>query len=889
MAETAFSLGSKALDPLASFVVSHVEKVTGLGFEAKDLPGIDAKLQRRAASLGFLDLGSYAAYLKDNLIEETPHLIGLLTTHHTAFFREFIHFQELERSLIPRMLPFVAQRSPKVRLNVWSAAASRGQEAYSLAMFLEHLSVHQLASQAQPLDFSILATDIDSHSVSVGQNGVYLAREVNQSPAVYLGNHWARGRDELAGWMRAKTSLRKRIEFRTSNLLQPAPSLALTGSAAQATGKMDIIFCRNVFLYFRKEQIEQTIRYLLSQLEPWGVLCLGVCENLNEMNVAVSPLGHSIFVPKDSPHLLGPGAPKVTAEAVRPRSVSRTTVVRSGLAGSQTRVSAVPAESASRKVIRVLAVDDSPTVLALLKKVLTPADGFEVVATAKNLTEARAAVVRLGSNFDLMTLDLHLGNETGIDYLKSIPNQADHVPVVVVSGLNRESAEMAQAAIALGAADYVEKPEGNNLERMGQELRAKLSIASVPRPATLVATCRQTTSSELKVAGPAAPRNKLLSVVIVDDSPTMTRVLKEMIDGKGGNPVHQHQAAQTQACFRVVATVTDPKLLAEALRKHKPDVMTLDMNMPGINGVEVLRQLPPDLHVPAVVVSSLGLEQGSLVLEALAAGAVDYFPKPALQDLAREAPVLLEKLASASGARVKRKPKSSLPPVRRRLAVVPSSAQSTRSGSDAAARANDFSNSLILLGASTGGTEAIREVLATLPLDLPPICIVQHIPPVFSAAFAARLQDVCGRPVVEVRDGALLLAGHTYVSPGDKHFTVRRKSGGFAAALLETPKRGGHRPSVDVLFESAAELRGAELYGVLMTGMGKDGAQGLLKLRQRGAHTICQSESSCVVYGMPRAGVELGAAEFSEDLEAISARVTTLLSSKNSSKNSSKR
>lgn len=867
--------GAKAPDLLVGFVVSHVEKATGLGFEAKDLPGIDAKLQRRAAALGFADLRGYGVFLKDNLAAETPHLIGLLTTHHSAFFREFVHFEELERNLIPRMLPFLAQRSPRPRLNVWSAAASRGQEAYSLAMFLE-----VAAPQWQVFDYSILATDIDAHSVSIAQNGVFLAREVNQSPAVYLANHWSRGREELTGWMRAKPSLKRRIEFKTGNLLQPTPSLVLAGSSPQASEKMDIIFCRNVFLYFRKEQIEQTMRYLLSQLEPWGVICLGVCENLNEVSVAVSPLGHSIFVPKGSPHLLKNIVPGDLMEAGRSsRSLPRSST-SGGRSGAPASPSSVPVatESGAQRRIRVLAVDDSATVLALLKKVLTPADGFEVVATAKNLKEARAAVARLGRDYDLMTLDLYLGEETGIDYLKSIPDRAEHAPVVVVSGLNRESAELAKAAIALGAVDYVEKPEGDNLERMGQELRAKLSIASKSRAAATETVSTAVQRPGIDASGPAMQRAKVHSVVIVDDSPTMTRVLKEMIDGKGGKP--SQGGTQSSAGFRVVATVTDPKLLVEALRKHKPDVMTLDMNMPGINGVELLRQLPQDLQIPAVVVSSLGLEQGSLVLDALAAGAVDYFPKPALQDQARETPVLLEKLAAAAGAKVKRHTSAGVP-VRRRLAAVPAPNGEARKGSSAGVGGKDFSNSLILIGASTGGTEAIREVLATLPLDLPPICIVQHIPPVFSAAFAARLQDVCARPVVEVKDGAPLLPGHTYVAPGDKHFTVRRTRAGFAAALLETPPRTGHRPSVDVLFESAAELRSAGLYAVLLTGMGKDGAVGLQKLRQRGAHTICQSESTCVVYGMPRAGVELGAAEFSEDLDAISGRLTRLLSPKN--------
>jgi two-component system chemotaxis response regulator CheB len=142
--------------------------------------------------------------------------------------------------------------------------------------------------------------------------------------------------------------------------------------------------------------------------------------------------------------------------------------------------------------------------------------------------------------------------------------------------------------------------------------------------------------------------------------------------------------------------------------------------------------------------------------------------------------------------------------------------------------------------------------------------------------------------VVEVKDGAPLLPGHAYVAPGDKHFTVRRSSSGLVAALLDTPKRGGHKPSVDVLFESAAELCGIVLYGVLMTGMGKDGAEGLRKLRHRGAHAICQSEGTCVVDGMPRAGVELGAAEFSEDLDAISGRLTSLISTGGSAGGTSK-
>ena len=805
--------------PVVHVVVSHIEKVTGLSFEDKDLPGIEAKLSRRAGSLGLSGLAAYGEHLKSHLAAETTPLIGLLTTHHTAFFREFIHFQELERRLVPAMLRHSAQR----RLKVWSAASSRGHEAYSLAMFLEHLS-----PRLEHFDFSIVATDIDPESVAFGANGVYLAREVHQSPAMYLGQHWARGRDELSGWVKARASLRRRINWATANLLQP--------NTLPRSSKMDVIFCRNVFLYFKRDQIRQAMASLIERLEPWGVVALGVCENLQDMDLPLVPLGHSFFALRDSIHV-------------------------NGLQGQ-------------RRVVRVLAVDDSPTVLAILKRVLVAQEGFEIVATAKNLAEARSAMLRLGSEVDLMTLDLHLGQETGIDYLKSIQGQRQHVPVVVVSALNRESEAMAREALTLGAVDYVEKPEGAHPERMGQELRAKLNAAlpksSARQQGQHGQPAHRAVPTPSLVRSPSAPEalGSEIRVVVVDDSETMTRVLTQMINGS--------LAQGTGPKFRVVAAVTDPHQLADALRKHKPDVMTLDMNMPGFNGVELLQQLPAELRVPAVVVSSLGLEQGSLVLDALAEGAVDYFPKPSLVDLAKEAPALLEKLEVATrvGARRPvRVPRARRSP-QRSAAGVPSIQRGREQERSAA-----WANHVILIGASTGGTEAIREVLQDLPTDCPPICIVQHIPPVFSAAFAKRLQETCGRPVVEVKDGQLLVPGHAYVAPGDRHFVVQRGGSGFVAALLDTPKYGGHRPSVDVLFESVSVLRGVQCCAALLTGMGRDGAEGMLKLRSKGAHTICQSEQSCVVFGMPRAAIERGAAEYVEDLPGVAKRLAELLRS----------
>jgi two-component system chemotaxis response regulator CheB len=301
--------------------------------------------------------------------------------------------------------------------------------------------------------------------------------------------------------------------------------------------------------------------------------------------------------------------------------------------------------------------------------------------------------------------------------------------------------------------------------------------------------------------------------------------------------------------------------------------MTLDMNMPEMNGVEVLKSLSSDLFVPAVVVSSLGLEQGGLVLEAMQEGAVDYFPKPSLADVAKETPALLEKLEAAS----KLQPEKLVAQRMRQKARTPKKSNLGSGVSGRVSTSNQDSSSIIAIGASTGGTEAIRELLQELPKNVPPVVIVQHIPPVFSAAFAKRLQATCDRPVFEVRDGQTLQWGHCYVAPGDRHFSVRRNGKDFVCCLLDTPNVNGHKPSVDALFDSIAELRGCNITAVLLTGMGKDGAMGLKKLRQKGARTICQSERSCVVYGMPRAAVELGAAEFVEDLTEIANRVVQVL------------
>ena len=850
---------------LVEEVLLHIEKVTGLKFQEKDKPGIETKLTRHSSSLGFSHFSEYAVYLRGHMIQETPKLISLITTHHTAFFREFVHFEELEKTLLLQIL----KEKKNGKLKVWSAAASLGHEPYSLAMFLEQISQSTHTRLAQ-LGFEILATDVDEQSVARGANGVYLQREVNQSPACYLKEHWAKGKDGLEGWVKARQSLKSKITFKSANLLQIGRN--------PPQQKFDFIFCRNVFLYFTKEQIQATVTELLRHLEPWGVLFLGVCENLNDLNLPVVPLGNSVFVPLSSVHLKShlkgdlrgdlKSRPVLTPR-LAPLSVPAVQGKNADAEGSLQRSTNSVLANRIQRNIRVIVVDDSATVLALMKKILTPEKGFEIVATAKNLTEARSAVSRLAADLaaDVMTLDLHLGAEMGTDYLKTI-NAAKHMPVVLVSALSREQESVAKEALKLGAADYVEKPEGSSLDTMGDELCAKLRIVARRLPqASGVSTAAVGTTAHTIVGAPQTAT--AIKVLIVDDSQTMLRVLSQMIS--------------SDKRFEVVGTVSSPAKIQDEIRRLKPHVMTLDMNMPEMNGVEVLQRMPIELRVPAVVVSSLGLEQCSLVLEALQAGAVEYFPKPALADLAAETHVLLEKIETASKVKMQKTALSGNRVAGRarrasksELNRVLQSVQRSQNARNSNPPGGAFER-IVGIGASTGGTEAIRELLQDLPDDVPPVVIVQHIPPVFSAAFAQRLQKTCNRPVHEVKNGEALVPGHCYVAPGDKHFVVKRSSRGFVAELLDSPKVNGHKPSVDVLFDSLAALRGCALTGVLLTGMGTDGAAGLLRMRQLGAHTICQSERTCVVFGMPRAGVGAGAAEFVDDLEEIPSRIVDCL------------
>lgn len=356
-----------------------------------------------------------------------------------------------------------------------------------------------------------------------------------------------------------------------------------------------------------------------------------------------------------------------------------------------------------------------------------------------------------------------------------------------------------------------------------------------------------TRSASMPTAPPQPPAR--IKVLVVDDS----ALVREAISA----------ALSRDPAIDVVGTACDPYVAREKILRLDPDVITLDIEMPRMDGLTFLRILMKHHPLPVVVVSSLAQQGSQVALEALEAGAVDVLAKPngtmSVGDLAGRLAYHV-KAAAAAGSGL--------------------AARRRRSTSDAAAlppatasvSAND-PRQLVVIGASTGGVEALRQVLPRLPTGLPPIAVVQHISATFSAAVAARLDELAAIRVVEAVDGMRLEPGSCVISPGDVHLAVTWQGDAHRVKLVHSPPIHHCRPAVDVLFRAAAEAGGAHVVGVLLTGMGSDGALGMEAIRRAGGRTIAEAESSCVVFGMPRAAIERGVVDAVHPLREIPAAI----------------
>jgi two-component system chemotaxis response regulator CheB len=585
--------------------------------------------------VGLQSVQEYLEYFSKHQDQELTEVVSLVSTHTTQFFREPAHFDHLVDEVFPRL---VARGSQPIK--IWSAAASSGEEAYSLAIsWFEYWRSKGVSSKKAP-PCQIVGTDIDINMVHIAAKGIYSVQSVAGLSPILVERYFSRGRDSLGHLVKVRDEVHKICSFRQFNLINPQfPRDAI-----------DIIFLRNVLIYFQQDTIQKIANNLEKSLSPEGVLYIGHSESLSSIKSNFEVYGNSIYRPK--------GAGKLKAKSQ---------CLEDAVKGS----AILPLKSK----IRVFIIDDSSTIRSLIKSVLKQDPEFEVVGEAENPTQI---VKSLDKSFvDVVTLDIHMPEQDGISYLKSV-RAKDHAPIVMISSVSYQDGTDYMNCLELGAVDYIEKPNGQTLAAEGERIRLVLRAAA-------------------RLAG--APFKD--SSIRVKSSPT---------------------------------------------------------------------------------------------------AAVIYTPTPLKKDL-------------------------------------------------------------IVIGASTGGVEAIKILLKSFPKESPPVLIVQHIPQEFSKTLADRLNQTCSLNVKEAADHNLVLPSQTLIAPGGKQMRVHMGTRGLEIEITTDPPVNRHRPSVDYLFRSVADLGPKwNVAAALLTGMGDDGAQGLLQLRQRGMHTIAQDEESCVVYGMPKVAVELNAA-----------------------------
>ena len=345
-------------------------------------------------------------------------------------------------------------------------------------------------------------------------------------------------------------------------------------------------------------------------------------------------------------------------------------------------------------------------------------------------------------------------------------------------------------------------------------------------------------------------RSGKIRVVVVDDSALVRSLLSEIIN--------------RQSDMQCVGAASDPLVAREMIRELDPDVITLDVEMPRMDGIDFLGRLMRLRPMPVVMISTLTERGAEVTMRALELGAVDFVAKPriglasGLNELASQ---IVDKIRVAAVAQVRRAPAAG---------GAVAAGQPHGAGAHAAAASPSAAPSLlgrlstekiICIGASTGGTEAIREVLVHMPADAPAIAITQHMPPGFTTSFAARLNGLCQITVKEAADGERILPGHAYIAPGGRQFALARSGANYVAVVDDGPPVNRHKPSVEVLFKSAATVVGRNAFGIMLTGMGADGAAAMREMRDAGSYNYVQDEASCIVFGMPREAIAHGAAD----------------------------
>ncbi len=349
-------------------------------------------------------------------------------------------------------------------------------------------------------------------------------------------------------------------------------------------------------------------------------------------------------------------------------------------------------------------------------------------------------------------------------------------------------------------------------------------------------------------------------MLVVDDSATVRQTLKEILE--------------TDADLEVIATASDPYVAVERIRQQVPDVITLDVEMPRMDGITFLQKIMSQHPIPVVICSTLTDKGSATAMAALEKGAVEVITKPKLgtrQFFQESATQICDVVKSAAQVKFRARRPAAAP-----LVAAPKLTADAVIAKPSSNAMLETTEKIIAVGASTGGTEALREFLETLPADSPGIVIVQHMPEKFTASFAERLNQLCRVTVKEAADGDSVLRGQVLIAPGNRHTLLKRSGARYFVEVRDGPLVTRHRPSVDVLFRSVARYAGKNAVGVIMTGMGDDGARGMLEMKEAGAVTLAQDEASCVVFGMPAEAIKLGGVDKVVSLPAIAGEVLRL-------------
>lgn len=438
-------------EQLVKEVSEVITKLTGNVMEAKQRPMVESRLKRRCLDLRISDPNQYKAYWKEHQTEENKILIGLLTTHFTSFFREFAHFEWLASEL-PALVKSVRQEGRDC-LKIWSAAASKGQEVWSLCMWMEH----HMPKIDPTMKWTVMGSDIDEASIREADNGVYHRRELETAPRHLWESHWVKGKADISDWYKVKPSLKARAEFRTMNLLD----LTL-----KKDEYFDVILCRNVLIYFDNKNQERIILSLLKHLRPSGTLITGLSESLGGYGLPIKGVSPSVYKHQEATILEFPKASKPQTESIP-------------------------------SPLKVLCVDDSATILSIMKKILK-APQFEIVGTAKNGLEAIEQLKTLKP--DVITLDIHMPEMDGPTFLQT-SGVASRIPVIVVSSVGREHSSLIEPMKNMGVMDFVEKPSLSNVDQIGEELTQKLKMSWMNRKNISVSTSRTNITEQKRPSG----------------------------------------------------------------------------------------------------------------------------------------------------------------------------------------------------------------------------------------------------------------------------------------------------------------------------------------------------------------------------------------------------